>query len=574
MNPNGTSGSTAHHRHPSPRQRFFGILRPERRDIEVLLLFSLMNGVLLIAQPMAVDAVVNNIAFGGEQKVYLQALIIIAIALGMFLGVSALMRGTQAYVMETIERRLFVRMAADLSYRLPHSSIGDFERTQGSEMVNRFFEVVTLQKLSSTLLLEGVNVALSTVIGLVVLSFYHPYLLAFSLTLILCLIAILGPLGHNGVKTSIQKSYAKHAVVDWLEQLARYPTLFKGTGAAEFACKKADALSQDYLHKREAHFSILLRQIIGLLTLQAVACGAMLALGTFLVLRGELTLGQLVASELILTAIVDSIAKLSKQLAAWYDALASSDKLGHLVDLPIEPDRQTAPVKRQGPATLEARHVGFRYPDSPPLFHDLSFRIPAGSRAAVVGGAGHGSSTLLDLMFALRPIDQGEFVMDGVDLRHWPLEALREDVALVRGTEIVSGTILENVALGRANIGPSEVRDALEVVGLLPSVLNWPAGIDTPLMAGGRPLTSTQRVRLVLARAIVGRPRLLLLDESLEGLDGASVEELAPFLFAAGNPWTLVVVTRDTDLIRRCDPVLRLGDVHAITATSTRPPSA
>ncbi|MFZ9854199.1 MAG: peptidase domain-containing ABC transporter [Limisphaerales bacterium] len=567
MNPNGTPGSKPHS-HPSPRQRFFGILRPERRDIEVLLLFSLMNGVLLIAQPMAVDAVVNNIAFGGEQKVYLQALIIIAIALGMFLGVSALMRGTQAYVMETIERRLFVRMAADLSYRLPHCRISDFERTLGPEMINRFFEVVTLQKLSSTLLLEGVNVALSTVIGLVVLSFYHPYLLAFSLTLILCLILILGPLGHNGVKTSIQKSYAKHAVVDWLEQLARYPTLFKGTGAAEFACRKADALSEDYLHKRERHFSILLRQIIGLLTLQAVASGAMLALGTLLVLRGELTLGQLVASELILTAIVDSIAKLSKQLAAWYDALASSDKLGHLVDLSVEPARQTAPVKREGPAALEGRHIGFAYPDAPPLFHDLSFRFPAGSRVAVVGAAGYGSSTLLDLLFGLRPIDQGELLMDGVDLRHWPLEALREDVALVRGTEIVSGTILENVSLGRANIGPTEVRSALESVGLLPAILNWPSGIDTPLMASGRPLTSTQRVRLVLARAIVGRPRLLILDECLEGLDATSVAQLAPFLFSADNPWTLIMVTRDPDLIRRCNHILRLGDAEAGAATS------
>ncbi len=573
MNANGHPGSPPH-RHPSPRQRFFGILRPERRDIEVLLLFSLMNGVLLIAQPMAVDAVVNNIAFGGEQKVYLQALIIIAVALGMFLGVSALMRATQAYVMETIERRLFVRMAADLSYRIPHCRTGDFERALGPEMINRFFEVITLQKVSSTLLLEGVNVALSTVIGLVVLSFYHPYLLAFSLVLIACLVAILGPLGRNGVKTSIQKSYAKHAVVDWLEQLARYPTLFKGTGAAEFACRKADALSQDYLLKRERHFSILLRQIIGLLTLQAVASGAMLTLGTFLVLRGELTLGQLVASELILTAIVDSIAKLSKQLAAWYDALASSDKLGHLVDLPIEPARQTAQVRREGPAAVEGRHLGFGYPDAPPLFHDLSFRFPAGSRVAIVSAAGYGSSTLLDLMFALRPIDQGELLVDGVDLRHWPLKALREDVALVRGTEIISGTILENVSLGRASIGPSEVRDALEAVGLLPAILNWPAGIDTPLVAGGRPLTSTQRVRLVLARAIVGRPRLLVLDECLEGLDNASVEQLAPYLFAANNPWTLILVTRDPDLIQRCDQVLRLGDVHGIPAPSPKLPSA
>lgn len=193
---------------------------------------------------------------------------------------------------------------------------------------------------------------------------------------------------------------------------------------------------------------------------------------------------------------------------------------------------------------------------------------------AIVSAAGYGSSTLLDLMFALRPIDQGELLVDGVDLRHWPLKALREDVALVRGTEIISGTILENVSLGRTAIGPPEVRDALEAVGLLPAILQWPAGVDTPLVAGGRPLTSTQRVRLVLARAMVGRPRLLVLDECLEGLDNTSVEQLAPFLFATNNPWTLILVTWDPDLIQRCDQVLRLGDVHGIPAPSPKLPTA
>ncbi|MBM3901543.1 MAG: ABC transporter ATP-binding protein [Verrucomicrobia bacterium] len=115
---------------------------------------------------------------------------------------------------------------------------------------------------------------------------------------------------------------------------------------------------------------------------------------------------------------------------------------------------------------------------------NLSFRFPAGSRVAIVSAAGYGSSTLLDLMFALRPIDQGELLVDGVDLRHWPLKALREDVALVRGTEIISGTILENVSLGRTAIGPPEVRDALEAVGLLPAILQWPAGVDTPPRGG------------------------------------------------------------------------------------------
>jgi putative ABC transport system ATP-binding protein len=548
--------------HPTPARRLLALFRPDRTDIGVLVLLSLISGVLLLATPLAVDAVVNNIAFGGQEQVYVQALLILSVALFAFLALLALMRAAQHYVMEIIQQRLFVRLTADLAFRLPHTNMTALEPLMGPELVNRFFEIVTVQKSSSMLLLEGVNLALATLIGLVVLGFYHPFLLAFALVLVVSLLVIFGVLGRGAVRTSIEESYAKHAVAGWLEQIALFPVLFKADGAGAFACRRADELARDYVLARKAHFRVLLRQIAGLLALQAVASAALLTTGGLLVLRGELTLGQLVASELIVGAIVSSVAKFGKHLESWYDALAAVDKLGYLVDLPIERERGEVPAAVAGPAAVRADRISFGYDAARPVQQDLSFDFPAGARVAVVGAAGFGASTLLDVMYGLRRTDEGMLTVDGIDVRHWTLEELRRHAALVRDQDIVAGTIADNVRLGRRSIPLDKVRWALDCVGLTDAVLRLPDGLDTMLKPGGRPLSSSQRTRLVLARAIVGDPRLLLIDECLEGLDLESITALERYLFDRARPWTLVLVTRDPDLIRGCDHVLELGECH------------
>jgi putative ABC transport system ATP-binding protein len=545
-----------------PHRRFFGLLQPERADVVVIILFSIINGVLLLATPLAVDSVVNNIAFGGRQGVYVQALVIISVALFAFLLFVAVLRGAQHYVMEIIQRRLFLRMTADLAYRLPRVQTTAFDQTSGPELVNRFFEVITLQKSSSLLLLEGINVILGAFIGLLVLGFYHPYLLAFDLVLVAALFGVIFLMGRGAVRTSVRESYAKHSVVGWLEQVALSPLLFKNRGAADFALQRADTLGTEYLEARRAHFRVLLRQICALLALQAIASAALLIIGGVLVLQGELTLGQLVASELIVGAIVASVAKFGKHLESWYDAMAATDKLGFLADLPVERERGELPARDSGPAEVELKQVSFAYDTARPVLRDVSLRLRAGARVAVVSAAGHGASTLLDLLYGLRRPQEGMILVDGLDVRHWDVEALRQQAALVRGTEIVEGTIAENVRLGREHLSLDDVRRALECVGLIQTVLQFPDGLDTRLKFGGRPLSSTQRIRLVLARAIIGKPRLLLLDELLEGLDLQTVAELERYLFAPENPWTLVLVTRDADLVKHCDEVLRLGECH------------
>ena len=159
-------------------------------------------------------------------------------------------------------------------------------------------------------------------------------------------------------------------------------------------------------------------------------------------------------------------------------------------------------------------------------------------------------------------MQQGQVLLDGVDTRDWTLKALRHEVALVRGSDIVGGSIAENISLGREGIETDDIRRALSDVGLLETVLQYPEGLSTLLAPGGRPLSSTERMRLMLARALIGKPRLLLLDECLEGLDLQVLAELETCLFDRRNPWTLVLVTRDPELIRRCDRVLTLGECH------------
>ena len=559
---NGNAHPSGQPSHPSPFHRFAALLRPELPEIRIILVLSIISGILYLATPLTADAVVNNFAFGGEQPVYVQALIVLAVFLMFLLGMLGVLRAGQQYAMELIQRRIFVRLTADLAFRLPRVPLEILEKHQGPELVNRFFDVVTVQKSASGLLLDGINVIFSTLIGLVVLGFYHPLLLSFASVLLVLLVLVVFIPGRRAVRTSIDESYAKHAVVGWLEQIAMFPLLFRVSGAAEMACSRADQLALDYLAARKSHFRILLGQVIGLLGLQAIASAALLSIGGWLVLRAELTLGQLVASELIVASIVAAMSKLGKHLESWYDALAAVDKLGYLVDLPIERETGEQPEASEKGIRVQVRGVGYTPTGAVPVLQNQDLEVPPGSTLGIVSPGGLGGSALLDLLAGLREPTTGQVLLNGLDLRLWQLGELRRQVFLVRGQEIVQGSILENVRLGRPDIGIDAVNRALECVGLLAVVHQMPDGLETPLSPGGHPLTSSQRSRLILARAIVRKPRLLLVDEALDGLEIETLEKLEAALFDSREPSTLVLVTRDPDLIRRCDHSVQLGDCH------------
>lgn len=556
-----------HHDHVSPERRFFRLLKAERQDILTLLIFSVFSGILYLAAPLAVDSVVSNLAFGGQSRPYVQAIVVLALALFGALGLQAVVSGFQYYISDIIQRRIFVRTAADLAYRLPRVKAEALDEVHAPELVNRFLDVVTAQKSTALLLLDGINLVFGSLIGMLLLALYHPLMLMFVVILLALIALSMWLLGKGAVKTSIAESRVKYDVVNWFEEIAAFPFAFKGPGGYQMAGERANQLATEYLQRRSAHFRIVMRQIVALLVLSVLAAAVLLILGSWLVVSQQITLGQLVASELIMGTIVTAMAKMGKKLEAWYDAMAAMDKLGHIFDLEIEREDGEQPAKREGGAEVSGCDLAFGYHE--PLFAKKTFTITPGSRAAIVGPHGSGASSLLDILFGLRQPLEGHVSIDGLDLRSWYLEALRESVMLLRRDEIVDGTVIENLRLGRVDVGLDEIREALERVGLLDVLLHRPEGLNLRLKVGGAPLSGNQRTRLLLARALVQRPRLLLIDELFDSLDDESFKLLETAILDPSLTWTVILATRDHDVTKRCDQIIELAPCHLNDGTSS-----
>jgi putative ABC transport system ATP-binding protein len=538
------------HRPARPYARLRLLLLPERRDVAAVVVFAVAVAVLSLATPIAVESLVNTVAFG----ILLWPVLVLAGLLMGCLGLAAVVRALQVYVVECLQRRLFVRVLADYADRLPRVKLAEFDRAHGPELINRFFDVLTVQKSLATLLLDGVAVIVTAVIGMVVLAFYHPFLLGFDVVLTALILFILLGLGWGGPSSALAESHVKYEVAGWLEELARCPKAFKSGGGPAHALAVADHLAADFLRAREAHFAVVWRQTVFALGLQVVASTALLGLGGYLVIDRQLSLGQLVAAELIVALVVASLSKLGKYAETYYDLLSGAEKLGLLTDLELDRAGGEVPAERDAGTAVRAR--GLRTMSGRPL---PDWHAGPGERVAVTGPPGSGKTTLFEMVCGLRDPGGGVVELDGADVRALDLVRVRERAALVGEADLFAGTVLENVAVGRPGVGPAEVRAALDAVGLTDPVHDLPAGLNTPLSPTGAPLSATQRVALTLARGLAGRPRLLVLDGTLDALDLRACPALLDALFDPAAPWTLVVASADPEVLGRCGRVIDLG---------------
>lgn len=551
-----------HGEHPLTRLR--GWLRAEKTDLWVAVIYSVAIGLLSLVVPIAVQSVVNTVAFG----TVMQPLLVLVLAVLAGLGFSAVLQTVRTYVIEMIQRRVFVRVSTESLFRLLRARMDAFDAYHGPELVNRFLDVVTVQKSSAMLLIDGLSILMQTIMGMLLLAIYHPWLLAFDIVLLIFIAIILFPMGTGAIPTAVKESKAKYKLVAWLEEVARWPATFKSTRGAAYAIERTDGLVSEYLKYRAKHFRILLRQIIGSLTLHALASSCLLGVGGWLVIQRQLTLGQLIAAELIVTLVVSGFSKFGKQLETFYDLNAAVDKLGYLTDLPMErTGTEPLPHWERG-AALTMRGVHFEYLNGNEVLRNIDWDVRPGS---TVGITGFGKSTLLDVIYGLRPPAHGILEIDQFDFRQLRLGDLRSQIALVRHPEVFHGSLAENLRLGN-NANSAQMRSALETVGLWDDVQALPEGIDTELLTGGLPLSPSQALLLMIARALLHSPRLLLLDECLDQVeDPAERLRIATAMCGHLKPWTTVVVSSKPDVLALCDSVYELRNGSLLRAGEVSP---
>ncbi len=536
----------------SPWGRLRSLLRLEAAEVRAIIAYGIVLGGLSLAVPIAVQVLVNTIALGS----LLQPLVVLSVLLFGTLLLAGSLQLLQWYATEVVQRKLFVRVAEDFARRLPTVRYSVHETRDVREAVNRFFEAASLQKSVGTLLLDGLALALMTLTGMLLLAFYHPALLAFSLVLSLGL-ALVILLGYGSVRTAVEESKAKYELAAWLENVAARPTLFHRREAATLATITADKLTRDYLEQRRKHYARVLRQLSAGLGIQIVAMVALLGLGGALVIEGELTLGQLVAAELVVGRVASGFAKLGKHFERFYDLMASLDKLGGVLDLATDPP-PLPPAFERPRVVLDQVVVGAR--DVP--CQALTTTCIPGRHVWVSGGDAGQRDELFEVIAGLRPPSSGsiELFDTSSEARTTSQNELKAHSLLLRAGEIVDGTVADNLRLLCPTATESELRSALAAVGLSRTVDRLPRGLDTPLLMSGAPLTRQQAARLCLARLHLVRPTVVALDDIIDDadFDRTEKERVLNWVLSDDAPWTALVTSGDSAVRQRCGAELSL----------------
>lgn len=323
-----------------------------------------------------------------------------------------------------------------------------------------------------------------------------------------------------------------------------------------YPIERADTLVIDYVKMRREHFRVVFRQALGTYFFQALASAGVLAIGGWLVINRELTLGQVVAAEIVVVGALDGLEKIVRLLESGYDLLTSLDKVGHVTDMPVERLRGRDLPFAVGGVSVECRKLRFSYDGRTDVLSNLDLSVQPGEHVSLVGKSGVGKSTLAMLLCGLHEPAHGLVQINGMDVRDASLNSLRRIVGMVSDTnEIFAGTVEENILLGRQYISHEDLQWALEFSRLTEDLALMPEGLQTTLVTEGRNLSRGQIQRMLIARAIVSRPQLLILDEGFTGIDEKDKLVILDELYNPQYTWTIIDISHDPEVVIRSKKV-------------------
>lgn len=544
----------------TPLKRLFKMLRPERKDIGYIYIYAIVVGIMSLSLPLGIQAIIGLVSGGlAFSSVYV---LISVVILGVI--ISGIMQIYQLTLVEVLQRRVFTKAAFEFTYRIPRVKSESLLNSYAPELMNRFFDIVNVQKALPKVLIDMTAAVIQILFGIILLSLYHPYFIAFGFLTVTIVVIVIYYNAPRGMETSLAESKYKYKVAQWLEDIARTLYAFKSAGSTNMPMQKMDYLVNSYLKYREKHYKVLLNLYGNAVFFKAFITGLLLILGTSLVIDRQISLGQFVASEIIIVLVVNSVEKLISGTETVFDLLTAIEKMGHVTDLPLERNRglQVNFHEQNHGLDINIKNLCYRYADAKKyVLNNVNLAVKPNESVCITGTNGSGKETLLKILSAIFTDFEGSISYNDLSIKDVELNSIRDAIERNLATDLIfDGTMLDNIVMGRSGITLSDVQWALKSLHMNDNIAELEEGLSSQMIAGGKRFSESFIAKISVARCVVEKPKLLMINDIYRELHKSERMSAIAFLTDKANPWTLLTISNDPMIMAACDRVVVLNE--------------
>lgn len=500
-----------------------------------LIIISTITSILLLVIPVTAQTLVNFIAFGH----ILRPVLVLSIMVFVLIISAGFLNLWHNILIEVIQQKIMVNSSLKLTERFSRLSYSALQAHDNPKEVNKYFDIVVIVKSIGGILSYGINLVLQVFFGLIVLLIYHPYFIIFDLVLV-CLILIIICIPFRTAKSSAYlECQSKHAVAEWFDEIILNRYLFKFLNFTKYLIKETDERLTNFLKYRNKHFRQLIKYEVGFVILAAVSSSILLGLGGYLVIKNQLSLGQLVAAEIILGSIVYSLNQFVKVLEEYHDLSASFEIFEELMKIPVEEissfnDDINAIINNFDVINLKIENEDSVYvanPGNPLLVKSLD-------RSFI--------ENLITNMIGLTSDNNFKFWITDILCNQHFLISLRRKIMLVQEPQWIAGTIYDNLVLNTPNVSMDLIIKYINILGLTNKITNFKDGLSTYVSSWQYEFTEKEAVLLMILRVVINSPTMCIFDRTLDLLDYESIKKVLEILFSFQDK-TYVIITQRHD---------------------------
>ncbi len=517
-------------------RKLIAILQLDKKEVSAIYIYAILAGLVQLVTPLGIQSIIGFVMAGALSTSIV--VLITVVVLGVFLN--GLFQIRQLQIIEKIKQKIYTRDALSFANKIPHLNIEKLDNFYLPELVNRFFDTITLQKGIERILLEIPAAFIQILFGIILLSLYHPVFIAFGIVLVVLLYVILATTLPKGFTKNLLASDYKYKTAAWLQELARVVKTFKYAKKTSLHIDKTDDLVSNYLIARTSYFKILLTQFWSLVAFKIIITAAMLIVGVYLLLNQQINIGQFIAADIVILAVISSVEKLILTLDKAYDTLTAIEKLDKIKSAELE-SAGTNIIAGSNGMKIDFKNVSFNYPNGKNVLTDINVEIQAGEKVLIVGNSGSGKSTLLRLLTGTFTNFSGAIRINNIALGSYAIDSLRSNTGvLISQQDIFQGTIRDNITMGDTSITNEELYQLTKSTGLESFIGELEIGFDTDIDPAGKKLPEKIKQGILLARALFCRKTLLLLENPFDGLEATTIESVKEMMAKLENVTMLV----------------------------------